>query len=366
MGATKFFVSSLALLILSQQVVAFAPPLSPIAKPGTCDKKVYCRSWQSGTFPLCDGTHMKHNGATSDNVGPLTVSFAKAENEDEEETTESDTAADDKKIAGRKKRVIVGYQATTVAYLIATFTVIRKLGLTTLLAYFLSGYMMTAAVAYILVGAAENDRLGSNTYKRLNLAVSTYGLFGLINQYLMPPNRNPAVLIASYLAFINSIKGYAYGALGWDKKNEDTTLVKDFVGLTTDMIKGIFSIPKNMKSFGYLGATGMLGTMKVLKLVEAVKMIKEGADGFAIATRLTRFARLALMAMVFYVLKDAADRDRLEGSTFIELNFLSAIYMAIMSVYVGFNTRLGGFAAFFSAFSAVNGLASIQKNKSKA
>ena len=25
----------------------------------------------SGTFPLCDGTHQKHNEATGDNVGPV-------------------------------------------------------------------------------------------------------------------------------------------------------------------------------------------------------------------------------------------------------------------------------------------------------
>jgi len=42
-------------------------------------KKVYCRCWQSGTFPLCDGQHMKHNEATGDNVGPLIVSVKKEE-----------------------------------------------------------------------------------------------------------------------------------------------------------------------------------------------------------------------------------------------------------------------------------------------
>ncbi|XP_066399940.1 CDGSH iron-sulfur domain-containing protein NEET-like [Miscanthus floridulus] len=40
-----------------------------LAKPLTA----YCRCWRSGTFPLCDGAHVKHNKATGDNVGPLLV-----------------------------------------------------------------------------------------------------------------------------------------------------------------------------------------------------------------------------------------------------------------------------------------------------
>jgi len=43
------------------------------------EKKVYCRCWKSGTFPLCDASHVEHNKACGDNVGPLIVNAAKAE-----------------------------------------------------------------------------------------------------------------------------------------------------------------------------------------------------------------------------------------------------------------------------------------------
>jgi len=37
------------------------------------DKKVFCRCWRSKTFPYCDGSHVKHNSTTGDNVGPLII-----------------------------------------------------------------------------------------------------------------------------------------------------------------------------------------------------------------------------------------------------------------------------------------------------
>jgi CDGSH-type Zn-finger protein len=37
-------------------------------------KCVMCRCWRSSTFPKCDGSHVAHNKATGDNVGPLIIS----------------------------------------------------------------------------------------------------------------------------------------------------------------------------------------------------------------------------------------------------------------------------------------------------
>jgi CDGSH-type Zn-finger protein len=37
-------------------------------------KCVMCRCWKSKTFPKCDGSHVAHNKATGDNVGPLIIS----------------------------------------------------------------------------------------------------------------------------------------------------------------------------------------------------------------------------------------------------------------------------------------------------
>uniref|UniRef100_A0A1I7XYR3 CDGSH iron-sulfur domain-containing protein 2 homologue n=1 Tax=Steinernema glaseri TaxID=37863 RepID=A0A1I7XYR3_9BILA len=37
------------------------------------EKMAFCRCWKSKKFPLCDGTHNKHNQCTGDNLGPLIV-----------------------------------------------------------------------------------------------------------------------------------------------------------------------------------------------------------------------------------------------------------------------------------------------------
>lgn len=40
-------------------------------------KTVFCRCWKSKKFPLCDGSHGKHNKSCCDNLGPVIVTQAK-------------------------------------------------------------------------------------------------------------------------------------------------------------------------------------------------------------------------------------------------------------------------------------------------
>ncbi|CAI5703834.1 unnamed protein product [Peronospora effusa] len=46
-----------------------------IKEKGKC---AVCRCWKSNKFPYCDGSHMKHNKETGDNVGPLVLTAKKA------------------------------------------------------------------------------------------------------------------------------------------------------------------------------------------------------------------------------------------------------------------------------------------------
>ena len=80
---------------INQSIDLDSPKVATQEKLADGDKKVYCRCWQSGTFPLCDGAHMAHNKETGDNVAPLILtaksaaagSEVEASSADEEKTT---------------------------------------------------------------------------------------------------------------------------------------------------------------------------------------------------------------------------------------------------------------------------------------
>ena len=278
---------------------------------------------------------------------------------------DASSVSSDKKVEGRKKRVIIGYKAMIIAYLAVGLRSIAKVGLTQSILHMIGGYIvMPSGVSYIMSGAATHDRLGSDTYKRLNLALLEYGLIGL-SIISLGKGGNKLLSVAYILSVINSLKGYAYGVLGWDKQSTDTTLLKDLTSGAKDTVKGFLSMPKNVKAAGYQVATYFTAFLKLEKLWEIVKFIQANSITAELSMSLARFNRLAFLTLMVYTLKDAADRDRLNGGTFIKLNYLCSVAMGIQCAFNsgGLTTPSGILSAVFSLFFAFNGVASYMKNQ---
>jgi hypothetical protein len=134
------------------------------------------------------------------------------------------------------------------------------------------------------------------------------------------------------VTLVNSIKGYGYGVKGWTLEGGMSVVKDDWKKGIQSTFQTLISFPPNLQSAGYLAATIFVGSMKLLKLLDIIDLIQGGGEkGLLIASRLSRYAKLALLTAVSFTLQDAANRGRLEGTTFIELNFLLAAAFATMA-----------------------------------
>jgi hypothetical protein len=263
----------------------------------------------------------------------------------------------------RKTRVILGYKAMGLSFFALAaiqVAILTKRGSPAVeIPILISGHVMAGGVSSILVDAAKNERLGSNTYKRLNLALVGYGLIGLPIVTMM---ANPQLIAYFLLSVINSSKGYGFGVLGWDQKSSDTGIMKDLINGTKSTIKSIFSVPKHIKSFGYSTAITFTAKLIISNVIVLKGLIQASASGPKIAKHLTLIARMCFATVIFFTLKDASDHNRLGDTTSIELNVLSAL---VMGALAGFTSGAGipGEAptlltATFALFCAFNGLSS--------
>jgi len=267
-----------------------------------------------------------------------------------------------------KTRLVLGYQLTTFLYLCASVYHFYTRGVTFLsVPYVMTGPFLVYGISDLLKDAAEHDRLSSDTYKRLNLALGLHALLGLSLPYLDSNVRTFFFLVPPILALINSIKGYSYGVLGWNKTpNQKNAVWNDILGGIKSTIIGMTRI-KTADSVGYWAATVMIGTMALFQFVTKMQLItaagwKGGDVTLRIASQISRLACLVLFTGTLYTLKDAADRKRLNGTSFIQLNISSFLAFAALAGYEYLNrpiTWLGASYLVFSIISIVNAASSI-------
>lgn len=273
------------------------------------------------------------------------------------------------KIAGRKKRLKLGYQISSKLYLVSSVLNLFKRGFQPLVLFYIfgGGVFTVSMLLYILRGAAANDRLASDTYKRLNLTVIGFSLL----QLFMPAyhwSEGLVFKLPAIVALVNGVKGYGYGVLGWDKSKEKSAILSDIKDGVTSPIQ-VASVVKK-ESLGYLIGTTFLGVMTSIRLLDFVKVLVlpagEGANkSYMILSRMSRLARLGVMTSIMYTLKDAADRGRLSGSTFVQLNYLMTAAFLTMSFFLSPTgpTPLGVLTGALSALTLYSGVTNVEKKK---
>ena len=197
-----------------------------------------------------------------------------------------------------------------------------------------AGYLLAAQSCKILQGATRAGRLASDTYKRLNI-----GLIGFCLSFWTVPaeagflTQSSIVTLLCFLlstakvfGLVLAITGFQYGA---DRESEQ--FYKP-IQLFRELGRGCFSTLKGLrvksakKALAYRNLLILVLAGMLSSLLEGIFDIRYREafhhSAFDISIQWSAISRLFLIATMIYSLKDAAERDRLTGSTFIQMNLL--------------------------------------------
>lgn len=224
----------------------------------------------------------------------------------------------------------------------------------------ISGQVVAAGISSILPSAVDNNRLKSDTYQRLNWFLVFYATIQLVAVGVDYKNA-----LKNWWPFaLAAILGLIPAWKGWNQGITENTAVATW-NMGKDTIKGLLGF-KTIKGFGYLLALYFMMYLKIDKLWEMKGFIMDGSS-YMISRRMFRYSKYALLFGTLFTLKSAADRDRLEGGTFINLNYLCSFFFMALSfaTYPPSLSLLNFIVPFsFSLFCAYNGISSkMKKNK---
>ena len=200
-----------------------------------------------------------------------------------------------------------------------------------------AGYGMGAGLCHILASANENDRMSSDTYLRLNLGLLGFSAIGIL---FFPAEAGfffrapPAILLSLVLTCAQGY-GLLLSFLGW-RRGVDPTAIRSIEELVQELKDGTIATLRGLRVDN---AKQALGYRNCLLFVVAgiFSNMMEGNFNFRYREALHRswfdvslngsaVSRLFMVATMIYSLKDAGERNRLSGTTFIQLNGLIGVW----------------------------------------
>jgi hypothetical protein len=220
------------------------------------------------------------------------------------------------------------------------------------------GYLLLAAgTCNILSDSVKSKRLyTSDTYKRLTIGLLLFGLLGMFSV----PGESGCIstasmssssllggggataniiltLLANFITTIASFVGWEYsaGGFGLSSSSSSSRYRDRMKNIVQELLGGCKRVWKTLpvsdarpatfyRSFFIILTLGSL----IFNAPELIFNLRQGVGLVSLPVSLTisSMSRLGLMSVILYVLKDAAERKRLDGSTFIKLNLMVGLW----------------------------------------
>lgn len=208
-----------------------------------------------------------------------------------------------------------------------------------------AGFGTAAGTCHILACANEHNRLGSDTYKRLNIGLFGFSMIGLASipgEAGFCRSAGAAMIFSSFMGIVR-LFATVVSFMGWKRgidQRDGMNLVTS--KMTNELWKGTkrtfegLKVQHKKKALTYRNSlilvlfgvfsSFMEGLFK-LRYRKALRL-----SWFDVSLQWSAIARLFLISTMIYSLKDAAERDRLTGSTFIELNILVGCWALLVAM----------------------------------
>lgn len=203
---------------------------------------------------------------------------------------------------------------------------------------------------HIIANAARTKRLfTSDTYKRLTFGTLLFGFVGLwsfpgeagINTCFSMNALNSLILahVSKFVTALVSLVGWKYGSGGFDSSsNQRWNMMEEVANGYKNLWKTLPVTDDRPASFYRTFFLLVTILSPLCNFLELSFNLRQGVGLFSLPASLniSSLARLGLLSVILYVLKDASDRDRLDGSTFIKLNVSVGLWALGVGIAQGF------------------------------